>query len=594
MAKVTNKRKAEKAANEILANEELPKRATKKPVVPADAPSTLTMSLFAPGMTVLHRAGLGGLACTLKYIERALAMGALWDDDVPGGPWKDGPPWKIDAQTVTLDFGKPEAAGEFLKRLFKIGFGLKDGLIYLPGQYSQEPSLAVRSELQAGLTLTFLQHGRVRDLAKDPTTFQFDPIGDGKSLVTIEYKRCGYYKHQDGYEALIDSRGCLRRESVEVIGPLNPGAMVRHTAFSSATKIEETAERVLPLYFAIVGCLALPVNRAVAVLVAPDIGDVRAFAEERPSITPTSVVECRIGEKSDAVLQAKCRLRARGLYENIGIPAFYAMTFKPTSWASQQKSRTWALYVTSEHCIHRYEPEHVNIDEKRLRQFEIALAELPARVVNRTKTSTQGKGKKRKAIERTESFWADSVVRPLVAENLALGKAWFTEFCTLMTVSATGGTAALRKLSYERKGLRNMTERIPWDAQRYEVLVKAVHLAIRYRLGKIRKDTDGERPLSQATINRWDRFRERLRLSLVGAKTADQCRTAICTLFGTANDTRANPELRSGWQVLLPLLADPREWQQARDLALLALASYAGQEDESQDTIDGAEKNDSN
>ncbi len=32
--------------------------------------ASLTMGLFAPGMTILHRAGLGGLAATLRSIER--------------------------------------------------------------------------------------------------------------------------------------------------------------------------------------------------------------------------------------------------------------------------------------------------------------------------------------------------------------------------------------------------------------------------------------------------------------------------------------------------------------------------------------------
>ena len=102
------------------------------------------------------------------------------------------------------------------------------------------------------------------------------------------------------------------------------------------------------------------------------------------------------------------------------------------------------------------------------------------------------------------------------------------------------------------------------------VLVRAVHQAIRFNLGRIRQETDGDRPLSQATKNRWDRLKERLRLALVGAKTPDQCRNALCTLFGNAGQV---PELQAGWQVLLPLLAANR-WRQARDLGLLALASY--------------------
>ncbi len=107
------------------------------------------------------------------------------------------------------------------------------------------------------------------------------------------------------------------------------------------------------------------------------------------------------------------------------------------------------------------------------------------------------------------------------------------------------------------------------------VLVSSIHQAIRINLGRIREETDGDRPLSQATKNRWNRFRERLRLGLVGAKIPDQCRNVICTLFANAG---VLGELQNGWQMVVPMLRDAR-WMFARDLALLALASYARAEE---------------
>jgi hypothetical protein len=87
------------------------------------------MRLFAPGMTALHRAGLGGLACTLRYVERAYQQGALSDDDVPGGPWNDpeSPPWSVEPDRVTLQFGGPERVGEYLQKLFAQAFQIEDG-----------------------------------------------------------------------------------------------------------------------------------------------------------------------------------------------------------------------------------------------------------------------------------------------------------------------------------------------------------------------------------------------------------------------------------------------------------------------------------
>src|SRR5437868_383994 len=46
-------------------------------------PDHLTMSLFTSGMSPLHRAGLGGLACTLKTMERQLRSGLLAEDRLP-------------------------------------------------------------------------------------------------------------------------------------------------------------------------------------------------------------------------------------------------------------------------------------------------------------------------------------------------------------------------------------------------------------------------------------------------------------------------------------------------------------------------------
>ena len=68
-------------------------------------PDHITMNLFAPGMTLLHRAGLGGLACTLKAMERQHHIGLLAKSKLPAPFAGAKPPWEIDEQTVTLRDG---------------------------------------------------------------------------------------------------------------------------------------------------------------------------------------------------------------------------------------------------------------------------------------------------------------------------------------------------------------------------------------------------------------------------------------------------------------------------------------------------------
>ena len=516
----------------------------------------LTMPLFAPGMTALHRAGLGGLACTLKYIERAYQQGAFSDDDVPGGPWDDGAaPWEIEAEQITLQFGQPDVAGDYLKRLFALSFGVDDGLIRLPGQYDLPPNLAVRADLQLGLILTFLQHGKTRTLAKEPIVTAHDPEGNGVPSVIVEYRKCSDYKHQNGWKDCVNEKtGCLSATTVGVEGPLNPGAVVRHNAFSGLTKIDEPVQRLLPLYFALVGCMAIPVNRGVGVLLVPEIDNLNDFAVMRPLTTPTSRRQCLTAGAADAGLQLQVRLRAR----NLGLTACHAITFRPTPWASQQKSRVESLYIPI-------------LEGRDLDIYELALARLPPRIGIRTVKESTGRGKAKVTTERRESFRTDSVVRPRIADNLANGRRWYAGFTRLMTAINPATDKPYRnQLSFEREGLHDMvTDARAWDDEGEALVVRAVHEAIRQRFGQIADDYKSN---PTGMRNKFNTERERLRLAFTGAKTVAQARTALCDLFSRGGP---NKPLQQAWQKILPMFRDDR-WQHTRDLALLALASYSG------------------
>jgi CRISPR-associated protein Cas8a1/Csx13 len=540
-------------------------------------PDHLTMNLFAPGMSALHRAGLGGLACTLKVLERHYANGLMKADALPA-PFVDGkPPWEIDARSVELHFGKPENAGEYLKKLFAFAFSIrKDGLIYLPGQHDTEPSAAVLADLQAGFTLTFLQHGRVRALAKEPTAASYDPEGEGVPGVVVQYKKCSYFKHQCGWEEFIEKNGCLVRGTLKVDGPISPGTVVRHVAFTGDTGAEDPPERMLPLYFALVGCLSLPVNRGVAALLVPDVTDLTEFVFDRPAMTPTTVADCQIANAADAGFRAQVRLRnnPRRSAEfrlrskhvtSATVPGCYAMTFTPTAWASQQKSRVATIHVPPG-------------DDRLLDRYARAAQHLPPRIVTRTIQEASGRGRQRVVTERQESFRTDSIVRPLVAENLALGRKWYAGFIKLMTkTNPATGNPYRDQLQYERRGLHDMiADALMWDEEGEATVVRAVHEALRGRYAQIATENEGK-PV--AMRNRFQGEYDKWRLAFAGSKTPDQFRKALCDLFSRAG---RNQILQKQWTQVLPMLRTSN-WQHARDLALLALCSYQGRATESED-----------
>ncbi|CAN5244855.1 type I-MYXAN CRISPR-associated Cas8a1/Cmx1 [soil metagenome] len=549
------------------------------PLTTVGGESELTMNLFAPGMSALHRAGLGGLACTLKALEKQHQLN-LEDSMLPGPLIDDEYPWTITEHAVTLKFGNPEKAGVYLEKLFAFAFGIrKDGLISLPGQYDNEPSAAVLADLQAGFTLTFLQHGRVRALAKEPTTVSYDPESEGKPGVQVTYKKCTAFKHQNGWEELVDKKGCIAKGTMKVDGPISPGTVVRHVAFTGDTGAEDPPERMLPLYFALVGCLSLPVNRGVAALIIPEVTDLTEFVIDRPAMTPTTAVDCQIANAADAAFRAQARLRksprrtaavqsaARtSLQGSTTIPGCYSMTFMPTAWASQQKSRVATLHVSAD-------------DDKTLERFERAALHLPPRVKTRIVKETTGKGKAKVTTERPESFRADSVTRPLIAENLALNRKWYAGFIKLMTrINPATDKPYRDQLSYpeERKGLHAMiADDTMWDESGERIVVQAVHEALRGRYAQI-ADENKTNPV--AMRNRFSGEYDKWRLAFAGSKTPDQFRKSLCDLFSRAG---RNQILQKQWAQVLPMLRTSN-WQHARDLALLALCSYQSNKPETE------------
>jgi len=527
--------------------------------VATEYPKTLTMNLFAPGMSMLHRAGLGGLACSLRAIERDVQKKKLPENRRPGGKWSQGqPPWTITEQSITLDFSEAENAASWLKALFEYSFDLKEDLFFLPGQYgSIVPSHPVRAYLQQGITLTFLQHGLTRTLAKGETVLTFNPEEDTSKALRYQFKACTDYKHQNGWKDVTDTKGRIEQKPIELAGPLSPGAVVRHNAFSTPTKLYDLPAQILPLYFALVGCLPLSVNRGSGVLLIPDVTNLITFPAIRAAMTPKTTRECQITIASDAALQTQLRLRATEEVHKRDLPACHVVTFRPTPWASQQKSRVDTITV---------EPGSDEV----LSQFSVAMKELSPRIATREIEESSGKGRQKIVTKRSESFWVDSIVRPLVATNLARGQPWYHNFVQLMTKIDPVSKRPLRdKLFFEKKGLKAMVEKMPWRDTGESTIVNAVHESIGRRYGLISKENKGN---STAMKNRWKGEYDRWRLAFAGAKTSEQFRRSLCDLFSRAG---VNSVLQENWTNILPMLSDHR-WQQARDLALLGLASYSG------------------
>lgn len=495
-------------------------------------------------MTPLLRSGAGGLATALYCLWRMHGGRGSWT----GGLNLSSGQAEVEPHEIRL---RP-AGGRwkpFLQELFAESFRLRKplGLIEpLPWIDSRHPCDDVTlAQLQEGLVRTLLQHGRFRKKEDKPVTLSIQIDNRSIPFVVQPYR---WYVHQDAWKDVLRA---LERGSVTVASWAMPGAIVRHMAFSASTGIEYSAPELLAACFVLGGCVWYPVvldpskeqvRGGVAVVLDPS--NLQRFAQTRPRLTPRRPADAYITGPADAVLSCLLALRLEEIaFEESGIADAFGIRFEPTDWASQQKSRVGMIRPLA-------------INEAVLDRFAHIVRHLPARL---------------RASKTSDGFWVQaSLLRAFLADNIARGRPWYEGFSTakdskgrfLCYYSDGLNNGALQR--WEQEGLVSMIGQLG-DAER--ALVESVHLALRQRFGAI---AEFSRDNPDAMRSRFDTERERWRIRFSGAKTQSLVREALADLWSRAG---ANPRLQERWPEILTLLTAAR-WREARDLALVALASY--------------------
>jgi len=502
--------------------------------------TVLRLGLFDPGLTPMLRAGLGGLAA---------AANAL-DTDALG---KTGS-ITVESDAITLDWRNPGAATPFFERLFSACFRVSEGLIDLAGSHDRDPPLEVRVAMSDALRLTFLQHGATAQKKGNASARTFEIDDQPRQVLVQSYSG---FVHQQKWKdiAKVLDKPPGKIDTVTLAGWANPGAVERHVGLG-CTDIAYTPTEAICACFALIGCLSYQGPNRSGVLVVPEPADLVRFAEARPRLAPRTLRECIVASPGDGVLAIHAALRAESIRQVAdGIASISAIALRSTSWASQQKSRTDALMTS------RY-------DIKVLESFNRLMSRCPPRII-----ATKGK----KAGEPGGYWGIPSSLRGFVADNVARHRPFYAGFATTKTRddppcwmhrfhSADDDLGALR-FPDDQKGLIAMTDTLN-EAERR--LVAAIHTALRQRFGAIADENSGN---SAAFKNRCQSERDKWRLSFAGARTHEQVRHALADLWSRAGTVR---ELQGGgWHALQPLLR-PDAWEAARDLALIALASYQG------------------
>ena len=489
----------------------------------------LELDLSNPRYTLLHRAGLAGLYMTVNQLKNE----------------KVKPPpnlqlqWNVTARRVILEWQGQDI--NCLRWLLQESFQISDEkLIELRGLNSKTMRIDSQVIVHSGILGTFLQHTSThKSLGTETKFFELEP---NIKPLQVTYKALSSYVHQEFAKNLCDPQGNFLKAPISVAGWLNPGAVVRHIAFNSSTSFEELPEDALVLLFAPVACYyfllrsKLRDKRSQYALIIPEVKNLEKYASYRTgNIREATYKDFFASGLGDAGLRFLIYEETAELAQTFELERCQVLTLGTVAWASQQKTRT-DLYI-------------VEIEPKICENYRLCKKEFSDRVI----PSKDG----------DSSFVASSFAKEFIAENLARQREWYAGLSDVIN-----SNELFAKLSYERGGLYTMVKQAKYD-ERDKLFVEACHEAIKFTYGQIKKYTKSGDDLTA----RFNRTTIRLRSELSRCKSAESFREFITDFWARAGRL---PTLQRHWHELMPLInnSNPKEWKKARDLALLALASY--------------------
>ncbi len=492
---------------------------------------TQIWKLNDPGLSSLHRAGLAGLWMTLDGLMEEARKDRL---DWPA--WIESPP-TLQPNSVQLNWeGTPRRLLEWLlPNAFRIDEST--GLIDLSGM--RLTTLEARSAIHQAVLGTFLQHGRTRGAVKGDFTHTF--IIDEKPLV-LNYAKLQWYSHQTCAEDFLDGDDWAK--AVPLVGWLAPGGVIRHNAFKE-TALAEPAKRALLLLFAPIGCFyfnlrsTIHSQKARFALLIPEITNLEDYAYiHREMHKESRITELTACGASDAALRLALSIHGQQRSRKISCERCQVITLGTVPWSTQQKTRTAAISIDLR--PHELVSNYGVIDKA-----------LP----NRVALSKNKKGEPGKA------FIVTSVAREHFGDNLARHRPWYADFTQLMANADTR-----KVIKFEWEGLNMVVSKMELEHAE-KVVVEACHEALRRRYGQIRDRAKTERA---AIGPLFEREYERRRVGLARCKNASALRQELTDFWSRAGQLKS---LQEGWDSVR-VMFDKEHWAHARDLALLALASY--------------------
>lgn len=572
----------------------------------------MTWNLSDPGMGLLERAGLAALYMSLRAAKE---MG----EDLAPLLWKPG---DLTPESVTLHWeGTDEAA---ITKLMRWAWQVRDKVLYLPAIHrggKPRDNAFLRLASHNGILNTALQHTKVQP--KGEIIERYEAIEEGKEM------RCRFQSlDPDEISAILRSRAqnsAAARKNKQAVQPEKPTKSPKKAGLASGETLKPLIDlgsarffdskgkfsskeiklsswvmpgiaprygsepawigpgrQALLLLLAPIACLFEHMKGEGDnwIMVVPEVLDLVEFDSVRPTLglDPRFTDVASLG---DAGLRFSSEYAARSVGRELAVGCLVVAMGYVTYYASQRIRKSVLEVVAAPSSIRRYAHLHRAMPNR----------SIPIRAQGRSDSSDHVDGHDARPAEdlRQRVFFVTPTGRGRIADNLIAGRPWYADLFTPLAWDRddlererkrSPGTSLerlwFRNLSFQKESLMELIrEQAMWDSENGRILVEAFWEAIRSLYAQ---EADAAKRGGSRSINeRIEHLNDDIFRRLMRSKTRDLLRETLAELFaksGRQKTLRANPA------VVWNLIDDPHDWKRARDLALLALATYSKKQED--------------
>jgi CRISPR-associated protein Cas8a1/Csx13 len=505
----------------------------------------LTLSIFDPNTLLPHRAGIAGLALALSVIN---------PDDVPFS-------WEVTEDTVKLSWNCSDK--EAVLSLMKQTYRLQDGYLDIPALNLDSQGKYTFTE---GVMTTFLQHGSQRIQNKNPVTLTFI-IDEGQPEISrsfLKLEECYYARDEICYKArrkkyeeeLAEYEKAIveyEKEKTNKKKPKKPKLKQPFTelkeAFNTKGKFEteifvkghhlpglvecfahgyyqEYPEDFLALVFLPLACSYYQLSGYRSAVIIPEVKSLKEWVKRRQNSSGSSYKNFRSSSAGESAL--RFLLQEKLIEDNRRFRVDYCEVYQlgKQQWDGSQSYLKQAVY-------------RVQVSDEVLDLYDSAFQFFKPQV---------------RKNDKGETWLAVSKILPWLCDNLITGKPWYSGFYEFYK----------RNELYERKGLVSMSQYLDALEQTFfDAIQGAFSSYLREQILQAQKQG---RKLDYPQVT--DKVITRLQRP---STQQDFAKTTVDFL----SRHRSKATRGVGAEIYQWLHKD-NNWKQARDLALLAIASYTG------------------